>query len=448
MSADDPRRLARRRRRGLIERGFTVTSLVHIGDFHAAPGPRNADRYRALDQIIAEGSALPHLGAWLWPGDLFDAASYSDDRNAIDQRIQRMAAVAPVLICYGNHDRPGDLDGFGRLDAEHPIYVFDRPHVHFFRLATREMAACFVLPYPHKSGLVSAGVAVGDVVETAGDLLEPIFMAAADRITQAREQGLLVFMIGHVNVAGAVASTGQPNVGREIELNPKHLERLGRIPKLLNHIHKPQEIAGVHYAGSVCRLSYGEIEPKRWLEVGVELGSWGGFGGDGPEDGDERQVYDLLSHPIDVAPMFQIEGRLSPSRFAVDVDQVADEIKRRIVAHDWAGCDVRVRYEYLASEKSSCDIETVRALFAGALRLKLEGVAILDRELRSPAVAAAKTIPDKLAAYMGLEALPASTAAKVDLLLSLQSPEALAAIVRQQVSELEAPRPELESVTA
>ena len=50
-----------------------MTSLVHIGDLHAAPGPRDADRYRALDQIIGEGLALEHMGAWLWPGDLFDA---------------------------------------------------------------------------------------------------------------------------------------------------------------------------------------------------------------------------------------------------------------------------------------------------------------------------------------------------------------------------------------
>ena len=45
-----------------------TTSFVHIGDFHAAPGPRNADRYRALVQILKAGFALPDLGAWLWPG--------------------------------------------------------------------------------------------------------------------------------------------------------------------------------------------------------------------------------------------------------------------------------------------------------------------------------------------------------------------------------------------
>src|SRR5581483_3778690 len=117
------------------------TTLVHIGDFHAAPGPRNADRYRALDQIISESLQLPRLGAFLWPGDLFDAASSTEDRNGLDERLQRMADAAPVVICYGNHDRAGDLDGFARLQAKHRIYVIARPQVQVLQLATGELAA-------------------------------------------------------------------------------------------------------------------------------------------------------------------------------------------------------------------------------------------------------------------------------------------------------------------
>jgi hypothetical protein len=60
-------------------------------------------------------------------------------------------------------------------------------------------------------------------------------------------------MIGHVNVGGAITSSGQPNIGREIEISARHLDQLGNIYKGLNHIHKAQEIAGAWYAGS--RLS-------------------------------------------------------------------------------------------------------------------------------------------------------------------------------------------------
>jgi hypothetical protein len=59
------------------------------------------------------------------------------------------------------------------------------------------------------------------VVETAADVLEPIFITAAAELQAAHEAGDLTLMIGHVNVAGAITSTGQPNIGREIELNPR-----------------------------------------------------------------------------------------------------------------------------------------------------------------------------------------------------------------------------------
>jgi hypothetical protein len=79
----------------------------------------------------------------------------------------------------------------------------------------------------------------------------------------------------------------------------------------------------------------------------------------------------------------------------------------------WAGCDVRVRYSYKASEKSVLNEDAVRDHFVGALRLKVEGVAIPDRELRAPEVAAAKTLPEKLAAMRKQDALPVSIAEKL-----------------------------------
>ena len=72
----------------------------------------------------------------------------------------------------------------------------------------------------------------------------------------------MTLFIGHANVGGAVTSSGQPNIGREIELSPRHLDRLGPIYKGLNHVHKAQEIHGAHYPGSICRLDWGEIETK------------------------------------------------------------------------------------------------------------------------------------------------------------------------------------------
>jgi DNA repair exonuclease SbcCD nuclease subunit len=112
------------------------------------------------------------------------------------------------------------------------------------------------------------GVAKDAVIDTAANALDIIFMDAAAQLVQAREMwGDLTLMIGHVNVAGAMTSVGQPNIGHEIEITAAHLDRLGNIPKLLNHIHKAQEIGGAHYAGSVCRMNWGEIEDKGYSVV-------------------------------------------------------------------------------------------------------------------------------------------------------------------------------------
>lgn len=394
--------------------------IIGVGDIHEHPGPRNVDRIKALDQIIAEGLTVDQIGAWALAGDLFHAKSTVEGRNALDERIQRMAAVAPVLIVRGNHDEPGDLDGFGRLKAGWPIYVFERPHVAVIRLATGQMAGVFALPYPTKAGLVSAGVVPADVVEAAAGLLDPIFMLAAAQLQQARDAGYMTFMLAHANIVGSISSSGQPQWGREIEVSAGHLERLGPILKLFGHIHKPQEISGAIYIGSVCRLDFGEVEEKRY--VVAELAP------------DSSHTH--TSKAIVVAPMFHVEGDLTREGFRL-AEGSSGEVERRYHAGDWHGCDVRARYRYQASEKAVLNDAFVARHFNTALRLKLESVVIADREVRSPAVALARTLQEKLAAYRQQDALPPVVADMVTA-LEQQDPQQVLAGVARTLAQIEA----------
>lgn len=403
-----------------------ATLVPALGDFHAVPDARNADRYAALDQVIADIQRLSRVGAIVWPGDLNHRESVVSDRNAIDDRCVYLASIAPLLICRGNHDPKGELLRLGRLKTAHPIYVFEEPGTFRFKMATGEWATVFVLPYPEKGGLVGAGVAPGAIVSTAADVLEPIFMKAADELLAARCKGDITFMIGHVNVAGAVSSTGQPQIGHEIELNPRHLDRLGDIPKLLAHIHKPQEIAGAYYIGSIARQNYGETEEKRFLVVTFS---------DDEADGQWRDEIDSVA--IDTPAMFHVDGVLTRSGFSVDSfdESLDEEIHRRLAACDWARCDVRVRVRYQASERAALDFESVRPLFAGAYRLKIETVAVADRDLRAPEVAQAKTLEQKLAAFRKEPTLAPSIVQKLAL---LQQPDAAALIAADVQARLAA----------
>jgi hypothetical protein len=375
-----------------------ATSLVHVGDFHAAPGPRNEARFRALDQLIAEASQLPSLGAWLWPGDLSHQRQAIEDENAIIIRLQRMARLAPVVIVYGNHDQPGDLDKFSEVKAAHEIYVVDRPTVLRVRLATMAFASIACLPYPHKHGLVMAGCANPDIVDAAADHLDALFMQFAATLEQARATGDLTLFIGHVNVGGAITSSGQPNIGREIEISPRHLDRLGHLYKGLNHIHKAQEIHGAHYPGSICRLDWGEVEEKRWIEVLFEdtsnaLGkSW---------------MFGVVSHAIDVAPLYYTEGELTRDGYTYDVIAGPGGAPQPKPA-SWKGCEVRARYRVKASERGVVDKSLVAREYADAALFHPDPITIPDRQLRAPEVAAAKTLPDKVAAWCALAGTVAS----------------------------------------
>jgi DNA repair exonuclease SbcCD nuclease subunit len=376
-----------------------MTRLVIIGDSHLqATNPRNEDRLRAFDQIIGEGLALRELGAWLHVGDVFHARSTPDDRNAVAARLVRMADAAPVLVLYGNHESATDLHVFGKLKARYPILVVDRPQTVLLRVPTSDVPVCvFCLPYPTKAGLAAAGVAPGDVQGTATAALDPIFMMAAADLEEARRQGAPALMIGHATIAGSVSSVGQPmGLHGEIVVTPTHLNRLGTVPKIFGHIHKPQEIFDAVYAGSICRMDFGETEAKRYLVVTFATPT----------------TWCLDSFPIDCPPRYHVEGLLTRDAFTWQVTKGPGGDVDTAPA-SWRGAEVRVRYRFAQSEKSALSAARVYAEFAEAARLEVEPIAVPDRALRAPEVAAARTLAEKLAAYQQVQELVPSVAEKL-----------------------------------
>lgn len=405
---------------------MTPNTFVHIGDVHLKHGhPRNGDRLAALDQIVAEVTPLPVVSAILIPGDLFDAKSSVEDRNALAVRLQAFAAVAPVVLVRGNHDVPGDLDIFARLKARWPVYVVTRPTVLEVPLTTGDTAAIACVPYPDKVGLVAAGIAPGETSQTGAEVLDVIFMQLAAELAAFRTGGAIPLFAGHLNVRGSVASTGQPQIGMELEIETATLARLPVVYAALSHIHKPQEIGTGVYAGSIARLDYGEIEEKSYCVVACNRGA-------------EGWTASYTRRPIHCPPMHHIEGQLTSGGFTEK-----DGTAHHAMLVDWTGADVRVRYTYNASERSVLREDTIREIFGKALRLKIEGVAVPDRALRNPEVAAAKTLPEKLAAYLQVDHLTPSVADKLAL-LQTKDQAAVLIDVAAALAEIEAP----ERVTA
>ena len=299
-----------------------------------------------------------------------------ENGNALADRFLLMADKAPVLIVPGNHDQKDDLEIFGKLKAAFPIYVVTTPCTQRILLATGDYATVFFLPYPTR----------------VDESLDVAFDAAALALKRARAEGDLTCMIGHVNVRGAIMSTGQPAIGHEVEITTEQLDRLGSIYKGLNHIHAPQEIAGAHYAGSMCRLSWGEIEEKRYLIIKYEQGR-----------------YTVESRPITCAPLYHVAGAIDRSGFLWNVTDGPDGAVLGPL-ESWIGTEVRVRYTYQQSELSVLGDHQarVRAEFAGADRIVLEPVMSPDRAVRAPAVALAKTLAEKVEGWAEASGVTAS----------------------------------------
>lgn len=391
-----------------------MTRLVVIGDIHLKSGhARNAERLRQLDAIIEHGLTLDDLCGWIVLGDVFDAKSTVDDRNAFAERVVRMASAAPVWVVRGNHDAEGDLLIFGKLETDYPVTVRETPDVVWLPLTagkTLRVLHVFMLPWPSEVGLASQGVAPADIVPASAALLDAIFMDAAQKLSDARAAGALTLFAGHVNVRGAIACSGQPQVGQGIEIDAAMLSRLGDCPKLAGHIHLPQEIGGAVYAGSVSANDWSEIQRKRFLIVSfADDGSWS-----------------LESVPLDTPPLHHVEGFLSREGFAYDYPDKPES---------WKGCEVRVRAKFKQNEKALLEMAkaTILAEFAEASRLELEMVAVVDDALRSPAVAAAKTLAEKLEAW-GTESRVVVPAALVELLPALEHADSEALIAAERAA--------------
>lgn len=364
--------------------------FVHIGDTHLHPGERNDTKRGALEQILREGSALTGLAAWLWPGDLAHSRMATDDLNFLADFVQRLTARAPLVLLPGNHDLPGSLDVFSKLQTSWPVYLATTPQVLHIRTATNAMADIAALPYPSRAGLVAIGTPSERVPEAARQALDTIFMSMAGELAAASRRGVLKLAIAHVNVAGSIASSGQPVIGKEIELDPTLIQRLGPIPFLANHIHRPQVIAGVQYAGSIAGMDFGEREEKSYVVLEMEDdGSWA-----------------TRTQPLDVPRLYHVEGRLTRDGFdyTFDGDSLQTASPPDNAPPGWGldctGGEIRVRFRFAAAEKAALDFSAVTAPFIGAKRIVTDPIAEHTRALRAPAVAQAQSLEQKVEAFV------------------------------------------------
>jgi DNA repair exonuclease SbcCD nuclease subunit len=200
------------------------------------------------------------------PGDLFDRKSTPEGRNLLRALVQELAKIAPVFICYGNHDEPGDLDIFGEVKSENPVYVFDKPTV--IGIGDNFL---HILPWFTKSTWQSAHAGAskeeGDktVSQMALDYLKYKVKEESDGDAEIKH-----ILMGHLNIEGARAENHQPLKGEGIRFGRYDLVEAGFCAGIFGHIHLRQvfEEAGptFFYNGSPAALDYGE-SPEKYCSI-------------------------------------------------------------------------------------------------------------------------------------------------------------------------------------
>ena len=358
--------------------------ILASADHHfEASGARWAECLR-IHAWIAEQVEELRPDLFLSGGDVYERASTPVEREAVADWLRRVAAVCPVVIAKGNHDRQLDVELLARLETRHPVIVEESVGVHILG-----GAAVAVVAWPNQAEL-AAGLAAGEsVADAARAHLRDILRGLGEEL--AKHQGPRI-LLGHLQVSGSKVSTGQPLApGSEVDVALADVALAGADASIFGHIHLPQdwEFDGrpIIYPGSPFRTSFGEAEEKSIVLVDIE--------------DDDMAALSWRRIPTPAAPMLLIEAKLA--------DIKCPEGDFRGLELDWAPEDdelpeaeIRLRYEVASTEREIGKRDAAEWkktwLGRGAARVKIEERVIPHVRAREAAaeVAAATGIEAKL----------------------------------------------------
>jgi len=354
--------------------------ISHCGNIHIEEDRYFGDTAQCLEWFV-EDSIHANTNLFVVDGDLTTYKQTIKERNLWVETLIRMGNHAPVILVAGNHGKEldGDLHVLARAKAAHPIYLCIEPE--FIELGD---AAVAVFPYPRKA-------------EMAGneDSLGEAFTRQLDEFNRRFEQrsGCYKLFFGHIGVAGARVSSGQPLVGRCAEYPLDPLRSLNAQYVGLSHIHLRQQLGPrIWYAGSLSRCDYSEVEDKGYHLVTLNA------------PGPCPDLADL-----------DVEFRVSPTRRMIELHAVYEDGELRLPDNldldTLKDSRVKVvvtvpngRDHFLSREQQDNLREKLLSANPAELKVKIEHDADIPAE---PApIAAAHSAEEKLRAYWMMKGSP------------------------------------------
>lgn len=385
--------------------------IAHLSDLHLCERVRFAGTLRVLEAFV-QGVEDRGVDLVLIAGDLVDprrapARATPDERNAFARAVVRLARVAPVVVVRGNHDAIGDWSFLGLLESTHPIHVVEdgfwtgtvwRDGAGRGRSAgvgIRVHAIPWISPRWFADQVRALELDQEEGQAWIEDAVRPYFDAI--RADVAERGDLPHVGVAHLSVRGGRLANGQALVGGEVQIGADVLAGLGLDYVALGHLHERQEVApGIWYAGSPNRLDFGEAgKPCSWNLVDLD--------DDGPRvtfvelPADELLTLEAVAVDREIGgPVLDLRDG-DPSRAAEGV-----EVRLRVIVP-----------EGLAAEDQIAQmIAELEGQGAAVLLERIPAAALRARD-GAEEIAAAPTIRDKVAAFLGQRSIPADQVARI-----------------------------------
>jgi exonuclease SbcD len=319
--------------------------------------------------------------ALLHAGDIFERRSTPRERSAVADWLRDCAITMDVVVVRGNHDALEEHDLWPQLRAPGRIETFERPGItEIVDARSGSRVAVATLPWPQKAHVEAAGA-------DAREAMRAVLRGLGDQLSTLDCPRVL---LTHAMVRGSKTSTGQELLGCELELGLEDLALARADLYALGHIHAHQHWmvgdAPAIYPGSPRRANFGELEPKGYVVAEF--------------DGRRLVGWEFVETPA--TPMVHVDATWIRE---VTVDGAAVCDGALVIAGlepAVSGAEVRLRVHVPADSRDAARraaqevADRYRA--AGAVSVKVEEQVLATTRARTPEVARATTLVEKLEA--------------------------------------------------
>jgi exonuclease SbcD len=344
-----------------------VMRIAHSGDWHLSGRGVIAGRF-----ILQDGMSLPlidrvkalekicsyveenRIDLIVIAGDIFD--QNNPEAVAIKvavKTIERLAQIAPTIICSGNHDWKGGTAGalapFGDIARRNGIYVSENPES-FSLLIKNIKVNLSVLPYPRRSELKENQELKSASPEEMSVYISHKMEEKLSEFSAKIERDAVNLLVGHFSVDGSQYSKEQTVPPFDISVRRQFLEPFDLT--CLGHLHAPQEF----YSGAIARNGFGEEEmPVGFKVYNLAMGI------------SNKKICDIDEQFIDLPAREYLT--VSPEEFLKDGNfspDAAVRVKGKVPKHEYDAIIRKMKLLNIPFLKNSMEIEMETARTAQA----------------------------------------------------------------------------------